>query len=120
MDKYAGKTPRKLPPERAIRSYWADRLWAAKGYDSKLEFLECGTCFACGLDGNERAHIVARSIGGSDAVDNLNILCRICHKDSEYIDGERYMSWLLERQPIDRLMSEAIRGGFNPSAMLLG
>ena len=59
-------TPRKMPSELAIRAHWAKRLWAIKGFDSEAEFLERGTCFACGMDGSERAHIVARSVGGSD------------------------------------------------------
>lgn len=108
-----------MPTELAIRAHWAGRLWLAKGFDSAAEFMERGTCFACGLDGNERAHIVARSAGGSDDPENLHILCGVCHKDSEYLEGEKYMAWLFQRNPIDRLMSEAMRFGFNPSAALV-
>ena len=111
-------TPRKMPSELAIRAHWAKRLWAIKGFDSEAEFLERGTCFACGMDGSERAHIVARSVGGSDGCENLHILCGVCHKDSEYLDGERYMAWLVQRSPVDRLMSGAIRCGFNPATMM--
>ena len=111
-------TPRKMPSELAIRAHWAKRLWAIKGFDSEAEFLERGTCFACGMDGSERAHIVARSVGGSDGCENLHILCGVCHKDSEYLDGDRYMAWLVERSPVDMFMSSAMRCGFNPAAMM--
>lgn len=110
--------PRRMPTEITIRTHWAGRLWRAKGYDSEAEFMERGTCFACGLDGNERAHILARSAGGGDTPENIHILCGVCHKDSEYMDGGRYLAWVLERSPMDRLMSEAARSGFNLSAMM--
>ncbi len=111
-------TPRKMPSELAIRAHWAKRLWAIKGYDSEAEFLERGTCFACGMDGKEKAHIVARVVGGDDSPENLHILCSVCHKDSEYLDGDRYMAWLVERSPVDMFMSSAMRCGFNPAAMM--
>lgn len=111
-------TPRKMPTERAIREHWADRLWRDKGYDSRAEFMERGTCFACGMEGNERAHIVARVAGGNDDLENLHVLCGVCHKDSEFLDGEKYMSWLMQRNAIDRLISEAMRYGFNPATLV--
>jgi len=109
----------KMPSELAIRRHWAKRLWGIKGYDSEHEFLEPGTCFACGMDGKERAHISARSAGGEDHPENLHILYGVCHKDSEYLDGYRYMSWLIERSPMDMFMSAAMRCGFNPFPMML-
>ncbi|MBC7603280.1 MAG: HNH endonuclease [Ramlibacter sp.] len=111
-------TKRKMPTELVIRAQWAERLWQAKGYDCAAEFMERGTCFACGLDGNERAHIVARAVGGHDGPENLHILCSACHKDSEYLEGGRYMAWLMRRSPVDRLMSEAMRCGFNPAVLI--
>ena len=111
---------RRMPTELSIRAHWADRLWRAKGYDSAVEFMERGTCFGCGLEGNERAHIAARVSGGGDEPENLHILCGVCHKDSEYLEGGRYIAWLMQRSPVDRLMSEAIRFGFNPSAFMQG
>ena len=110
--------PRKMPTEIAIRRHWAASLWALKGFDSASEFMERGTCFACGMDGNERAHIVARAAGGADDVENLHILCGVCHKDSERLEGVRYMAWLAERTTVDRLMSEAMRCGFNPAGFM--
>jgi hypothetical protein len=80
--------------------------------------MERGTCFACGMDGAERAHILARAVGGGDEVENLHILCGVCHKDSEYLDGGRYMGWLMQRSPVDRFMSGAMRCGFNPAVLI--
>ena len=109
---------RVMPTEEAIRKFWVDELWRKKGFDSKDEFLERGTCFACGMDGNERAHIKARSAGGSDDVSNIHILCGVCHKDSEYLDGGRYLSWVLSRTPLDMIMSASAKRGINLSQFL--
>ena len=111
-------SPRKMPSQLKIRQHWADRLWQAKGYDSKAEFLEAGTCFACGLDGIERAHITARVAGGSDDAENLHILCSTCHKDSEYLEGSAYMDWLMDRSALSMIMSGASRCGFNLAALV--
>ena len=111
-------TPRKMPTELAIRAHWADRLWLAKGYDSKAEFMERGTCFACGMSGNERAHILARAAGGDDTPENLHILCGVCHKDSEYLEGSAYMDWLMDRSALSMIMSGASRCGFNLAALV--
>ncbi len=111
-------TPRKMPTELAIRAHWADRLWLAKGYDSKAEFMERGTCFACGMSGNERAHILARAAGGDDTPENLHILCGVCHKDSEYLEGSAYMDWLMDRSALSMIMSGAARCGFNLAALV--
>ena len=82
-------TKRKMPTELAIRAHWADRLWRAKGYDSAAEFMERGTCFACGMDGAERAHILARAAGGDDR-------CRggIGHLDGADLSADHDALWL--------------------------
>lgn len=107
-----------MPTELAIRAHWADRLWLAKGYDSKAEFMERGTCFACGMDGSERAHILARAAGGDDTPENLHILCHRCHKDSEYLEGSAYMDWLMDRNALSMIMSAAARVGFNLAVLM--
>ena len=107
-----------MPTELAIRAHWADRLWLAKGYDSKAEFMERGTCFACGMSGSERAHILARVAGGDDTPENLHILCWVCHKDSEYLEGSAYMDWLMDRNALSMIMSAAARVGFNLAVLM--
>ena len=111
-------TPRKMPTELAIRAHWADRLWLVKGYDSKAEFMQRGTCFACGMSGGERAHILARVAGGDDTPENLHILCGVCHKDSEYLASNDYTEWLMDRSALSRMISGAVRCGFNPVALM--
>jgi HNH endonuclease len=88
-------TPRRMPNEGSIRRYWATRLdLAKKGFDSDLEFLEHGICFACGWEKTlERAHITPRCDGGPDSEDNLHMLCKTCHKVSEFKVGDEYWAW---------------------------
>jgi len=76
------KQKRMMPSERAIRTYWLRTdLPKDKGFDA-IEFMG-GICFACGMDSKcERAHILARCVGGTDSAENLHMLCGICHKDS--------------------------------------
>lgn len=104
---------RRMPTSDAIREFWAPRLWGAKGYDSMNEFLEADYCFACGwLEWKtERAHILARSKGGSDDVENLHLLCPTCHQDSEALSGSEYDKWLMSRHSLDMVFSTAIRCG---------
>ena len=120
------QTERKMPTEKAIRSHWVDRLWKIKGFDCPEEFMEPGVCFACTmvygiLNGKgciERAHIKARVAGGDDSLENLHMLCPVCHKDSEFIPIENYMGWLVSRNSLDMIISAAIKRGFNPSRLL--
>ena len=113
------KVPRKMPTERAIRAFWADKLWRVKGYDSPEEFMESGYCFACGWYRElHRAHIQPRCNGGSDTVENLHMLCRTCHKASEFIDGDDYNKWLLERGQLDGVLSLIAHAPINLSKFL--
>jgi len=56
-------------------------------------------CFACDFINGEvhRAHIKALSQGGDNHCSNLHILCRQCHKDSEFIEGDAYWDWIADR-----------------------
>lgn len=113
---------RKIPTEEKIREHWAERLWEVKGFDSIDEFLEPGWCFACGIGFNskpDRAHILARAWGGDDSLENLHILCSICHKDSENLYGPAYMDWLVNRSMLDMCFSAAVRNGFNVGSLLI-
>lgn len=51
-------------------------------------------CFACGLHKlTQRAHILASSKGGPNSVENLHLLCKSCHDESELLSGEKYWNW---------------------------
>ena len=113
------KAPRKMPTERAIRAFWAGKLWSVKGYDSPEEFMEPGNCFACGWHRElHRAHVQARCSGGADDVSNLHMLCRTCHKASELISGDKYYKWLVERQSFDGILSIAVHAPINLSTFM--
>lgn len=54
---------------------------------------EC--CYACGAEKNlERAHILAKTFGGSNKASNFHVLCFLCHTESESLDGVDYWIWL--------------------------
>ena len=106
---------RRMPSEKSIRRYWADTdLWQKKGYDSQEEFVYSNSCFACGRFSNfslEKAHITPRVNNGTDAVDNIHMLCIKCHTDSEYLEGDQYWQWLYSRNIIAMMTSRAILSG---------
>lgn len=113
------KQIRNMPSEGVIRAYWAPKLWKVKGFDSLEEFLESGLCFACGWSRPlERAHILAKSEGGSDDVSNLHMLCRSCHKCSEMVSGDMYNKWFLERETFDGLMALLAHAPVNSGKMM--
>jgi hypothetical protein len=80
---------RKLPSVSAIRAYWEPKLQEADiGWD--------GGCFACGMQVPvDRCHILPRVFGGPDTVDNLHLLCRRCHFESEALSGDAYWDWFI-------------------------
>jgi len=111
--RYQGKS---LPAHSLIRQYWADHLHLGLlGFDSRGEFLDPGICFACGLyvetGEPERAHILAKSRGGSNAVTNLHLLCHCCHAASEGLSGRLYWEWLYGGNMVDRIFQFAAHGG---------
>lgn len=94
-----------LPSRKQIAAAWAFWLVEQDAADSVTEVMDdLGWCWACGMaDGStlERAHITARSDGGSDEVENLHLLCHVCHKSSEFLTGEDYFTWLENRTFMD-------------------
>jgi hypothetical protein len=60
----------------------------------------CWTCWACGIQCTpERAHVLARSQGGSDAPENFFLLCAVCHREQP--DGApraAQVAWLRARE----------------------
>lgn len=87
---------RNMPSRKKIFDFWNGKLKSA---------VNDNTCFKCGvtsvLDKNvvivDRSHILAVCEGGSDELDNLHLLCRSCHKDSEAYSGEEYNLWFLSK-----------------------
>lgn len=109
---------RKMATEQAIREYWVKvpEFFERKGFESAVDFLENGTCFACGWrynDPPQRAHIYPHVKGGSGSPDNLHMLCYCCHKDSERLEGEAYWDWFWTRDFLSAALSIAVRMGKN-------
>ncbi len=114
MSKSANSKTRKMPSENKIRAYWCERIYERKDFDSPQEVLEKGICFACGIATQVyRAHIKARCDGGSDNVENLHMLCGICHRVSEFLSDDLYWDWFWERQRMDTAVFHAMSNGFN-------
>jgi 5-methylcytosine-specific restriction endonuclease McrA len=100
-------TPRNLSHKKVIRNYWAIKLVEMGKFDSVEEVMEEDYCWGCGFYDNkptDRAHIRARSYGGCDKAHNLHLLCRECHKASEFLTGEDYDSWFANRNLIHKIL----------------
>lgn len=80
---------RNMPSRKKVYEYWVDKIETA---------VDDNTCFKCGFTSEfntavERAHIESVWGGGSDAPENIHLLCKSCHKDSECWSGEVYDFW---------------------------
>lgn len=80
----------KLPSREKIAAYWSER----RDLD-----LYADECFACGdYLKLERAHICAHTSGGSGGPENLHVLCKSCHLESEMLEGRSYWRWFLHKR----------------------
>lgn len=86
-----------MPSHQEVAEYWESRPLPGGQHVPIIDVGE-PECFACGwspLDrvrptrkkiniwkGLQRAHVVARSLGGPNTVDNLVLLCDSCHRES--------------------------------------
>lgn len=78
-----------MPTRKKIFYYWSDKIETA---------VDDNTCFKCGFTvigstAVERAHIKASCDGGTEELDNLHLLCKNCHIESELLDDELYWFW---------------------------
>lgn len=77
-----------------IEDYWRKHAFSDFLHIAKED--EHETCFACGAIAiTDRAHILARSCKGSNKNSNLHLLCKVCHAESEYLDGINYWAWII-------------------------
>ena len=119
-----------MPTKKAIKKHWENWLVENGKFDSLEDLWERDYCFACGMindagvkeqdkenfKATERCHIKARVKGGADAVENIHLLCPICHKASEYMEGEEYFHWLKNRDGMHMILETVAK--LNPSAYL--
>ena len=89
-----------------ILKYWQD---------NKVD-VEKNVCFECGVNTEylERAHIVARCIGGLDTEDNLVLVCHQCHA---LTDGRTKEQW--EDKLMNGNSSITINGIYFPGDFIL-
>ena len=110
-----------MPSVAAIRKFWSKHASKLPTFDSATEVLEADICFACGCSRKvERCHIIALSDGGSNAADNLHLLCRVCHKSSERMQGDTYWKWLRNRSTVDMVVQTLATNGVNVWSMMAG
>ena len=77
---------RNMPSKKDIYEYWKYKL--NPDYSNL-------SCFKCGFDkGIQRAHIKSVCEGGTDELNNIHLLCKNCHLDSEAWSGYVYDIWL--------------------------
>jgi hypothetical protein len=85
-----------MPKPEEIVDYWAERL-----IEMDIEELAVtgGSCFVCGAVSRlERAHILALTEGGTNGLENIHLLCRQCHDESELLSGAAYWRWYIEKR----------------------
>ena len=68
-----------------------DKKRIAKHYD-----VERYDCMACGIEDVQidGAHIQPLQYGGSNEIENIHLLCKPCHAESENLWGKEYEIWL--------------------------
>ena len=76
-----------MPTRKKIFDYWKDNNYA----------VDDNTCFKCGFTTHgtavERAHISSFYATKDNSVDNLHLLCKNCHLESEVYEGDSYWVW---------------------------
>lgn len=85
-----------MPNKKRILSFWSNHdLFTEAG----IEINESNAdCFACGNHvGVERAHILPLAEGGNNEPENLHLLCKGCHSESESLSGTPYWKWLKDK-----------------------
>ena len=88
---------RNMPSASNIAKHWYDELLERCGKLTNEDgYLLCFSCQEANIE-LERAHILAKSEGGDDSIDNLHLLCPHCHRDTESISGELY--WIYMKRP---------------------
>lgn len=89
----AKQPSRKFIPRKKVFNYWSSLGECLPPMPNGNRHASFEECFACGDSRNlEVCHIIPRVFGGSDDIDNLHILCKRCHGESEGL--KKYWEWL--------------------------
>jgi len=92
-----------MPSRSQIKDYWFPLHFSKFGEtrtgDDELVDDEC---WACGSNLYiERCHIHSFSEGGSNNTDNLVLLCRGCHHESELLSPQFFWNWIRGKRQTD-------------------
>jgi len=87
------QTDKRMPNKLKIIEHWADNLineygkyWLDLHYDDPSS--EIYLCFACGSNVlTDLAHIIPKMLGGFNTSNNLHLLCKECHIESESLEN---------------------------------
>lgn len=81
-----------MPSRFSIIETWKP-FFKERGIDIKNQ------CFACSFPiFLERSHILSKTYGGSDEPENIHLLCKFCHLESEFLDNKNdYFKWLFSK-----------------------
>lgn len=103
-----------MPSCEEIVRYWCERPLPGSDYIPLIDLGE-PECFACGWcrteqvmsakalanqwKGLERAHVIPRSLGGSNLVENIILLCSTCHAEApDTADEGRFWRWVIDHE----------------------
>lgn len=101
-----------------VRKWWRDneKHAVAIGFSRSVinniidDHEDCKACWCCGAYGyQERAHIKAASLGGSNKAGNLFLLCDECHIASpDHKDFKWFVSWVNDNEGRARNLNTSI------------
>lgn len=100
------------PRQELIILYWQGQ----SGNIFELEFDEAPECFACheaesSRNRLQRAHIIARSTGGSFDPSNFVLLCAECHREAPMVtDPDIFIAWVCNHERWGEMWVRLIRG----------
>jgi len=115
-----------LPQKGIIASYWRSKL----GKMGILVDWDIPSYWACGYNWNERyrswgnsplerTHIIPKSLGGSNNVCNIFLLCKRCHLEApDTTVPEMFFLWVRNRPAYFELEMNEIREALNNSGYL--
>lgn len=106
------RTTSGTPNKQLICNHWISFLLQNKKAAHK-SFIYETACFACGCVTKhlDRAHIKPVISGGSNTVENLHLLCKICHKESEFLEDADYWQWFFNMNSQKRKAIEYLKYG---------
>lgn len=97
------RTRNDTPTRERIAAYWFPKHFARFGKTrTGDDELLADECWACGNGTRvERCHIHSFDDGGPNTADNLVLLCRPCHDESEFLSPDGFWTWIRSKRQVD-------------------